>query len=61
MTATARAALVRSLCARLNDERRSDLQIRAVDELLMAMEREDRGSREPMAFENGRRRRRNAS
>ena len=51
MTATARAALVRSLCARLNDERRSDLQIRAVDELLMAMEREDRGLHELVAFE----------
>ena len=36
---TAHAALVRSLCARLNDERRSEDEIRAIDCFVSGLER----------------------
>lgn len=48
MNTTARAALVRSLCARLNDERRTDEQLRAVDRLLMELERDARDEIKPV-------------
>ena len=39
MSTTSRDALVRNLCARLNDERRSEDEIRAVDDFLSGLER----------------------